>query len=216
MRIIKKCAVWFLSEIKWACEYQILHLKAFNKEIGEVFGVSVKGIAYRLVFSVGLGTILFFFSISVHSAYKVVVLEMPFTREYVAGKIYQPKRITIVNPTVAKKETVEEVEEEPSGPKFQVEMSAYTSRIEETDGSPCISADNSNICEYDGCVVASNDFKMGSVIDVEGFGECTVKDRMNSRYSFEKTGKYNVDMYMKYDLDKALAFGRKIVQVEVK
>jgi len=96
-----------------------------------------------------------------------------------------------------------------------VEMSAYTSRVAETDNSPCISADGTNICEYDGCVVASNDYAFGTVIDVEGFGLCEVRDRMNSRYAFEKTGKYNMDVYMKYDLEKALKFGRKNVKITI-
>ncbi len=92
-----------------------------------------------------------------------------------------------------------------------VEMSAYTSRVEETDSSPCISADGTNICEYDGCVVASNDYKIGTKVEVEGFGVCTVKDRMNKRY----TGTGNMDIYFKYDLQGALAFGRRNVNIKV-
>ena len=92
----------------------------------------------------------------------------------------------------------------------QAEVSAYTSRTEETDGSPCISADNTNICEYKGCVIASNDYPLGSKIELEGVGECIVKDRMNSRY----TGTGNMDLYMGMDLEKALAFGRKKVNIK--
>jgi hypothetical protein len=96
-------------------------------------------------------------------------------------------------------------------PSTIVEMSAYTSRVEETDSSPCISADGSNICEYDGCVVASNDYAFGTVIDVEGFGLCEVRDRMNSRYT--STG--NMDIYFGMDLDGALKFGRQKVEIKV-
>jgi 3D (Asp-Asp-Asp) domain-containing protein len=92
-----------------------------------------------------------------------------------------------------------------------VEMSAYTSRIEETDESPCISADGTNICEYDGCVVASNDYALGTKIVVEGFGECEVKDRMNSRY----TGQGNMDIYFGMDLKGALEFGRKKIKIAI-
>lgn len=92
-----------------------------------------------------------------------------------------------------------------------VEMSAYTSRVEETDESPCISADGTNICEYDGCVVASNDYEFGTKIIVDGFGECEVKDRMNSRY----TGTGNMDIYFRMDLEGALTFGRKQIKIEI-
>ncbi len=92
-----------------------------------------------------------------------------------------------------------------------VEMSAYTSRVEETDSSPCISADGTNICEYDGCVVASNDFEFGTKVVVDGFGECEVKDRMNSRYN----GTGNMDIYFKMDLQGALEFGRRQVKIEI-
>lgn len=92
-----------------------------------------------------------------------------------------------------------------------VEMSAYTSRVEETDETPCISADGTNICEYEGCVVASNDYKFGTKIIVDGFGECEVKDRMNSRY----TGTGNMDIYFGEDLKGALTFGRRHVKIQI-
>lgn len=105
--------------------------------------------------------------------------------------------------------------EEPSssatGKELIIEMSAYTSRVEETDSSPCISADGTNICEYDGCVVASNDYEFGTKVVIDGFGECEVKDRMNSRYN----GTGNMDIYFKMDLKGALEFGRKHVKVAI-
>ncbi len=92
-----------------------------------------------------------------------------------------------------------------------VTMSGYTSRVEETDDSPCISADGTNICEYEGCVVASNDYALGTVIEVEGFGRCTVKDRMNGRY----TGTNTIDMYFGMDLQEAINFGRQQIEIAV-
>jgi len=99
----------------------------------------------------------------------------------------------------------------PSLEKKTVSMSAYTSRAEETDSSPCISADGTNICKYDGCVVASNDYPFDTVLVVEGFGECVVKDRMSSRY----TGTGNMDMYFGYDLEGALQFGRQNLKIKI-
>ena len=92
-----------------------------------------------------------------------------------------------------------------------VSMSAYTSRVKETDSTPCISADGTNICKYDGCVVASNDYPFDTVLLIEGFGECIVKDRMSSRY----TGTGNMDIYFGKDLKGALQFGRQNLKVRV-
>lgn len=127
--------------------------------------------------------------------------------------IYVNRDAGVVEDT-AKEVTTEQVEEttEIDTPlTISVEMSAYTSRVEETDSSPCISADGTNICEYDGCVVASNDYALGTEIEVEGFGICEVRDRMNKRYT--ATG--NMDIYFGMDLDGALQFGRRNVNIRV-
>ena len=89
-------------------------------------------------------------------------------------------------------------------------VSAYTSRVEETDASPCISASGANICalhEEGEAICASNDYPFGTVLYVEGFGGCTVYDRMASR----KDGW--VDVYMGYNLDSALNWGVRNVKV---
>jgi 3D (Asp-Asp-Asp) domain-containing protein len=92
-----------------------------------------------------------------------------------------------------------------------VEVSAYTSRQEETDASPCTGADNTNICEFSGCAIATNDYPLGSILNLEKFGKCTVKDRMNARY----TGRGNIDVYMGTDLKKALEFGRQNLKIKL-
>ena len=91
------------------------------------------------------------------------------------------------------------------------EVSMYTSRKQETDNSPCISADGTNICKVKYNVCASNAFPLGTKLYVEGLGECIVKDRMNRRY------KNAVDWYAGMDLQRALRFGRrKLLVVELK
>lgn len=88
------------------------------------------------------------------------------------------------------------------------EVSAYTSRVAETDSTPCIPADGSNICERFAKgekMVASNDYKLGTKLKIGDLGVFTVVDRMARRY----TGKGNIDIYMGYDLKGARAFGRK-------
>ena len=85
------------------------------------------------------------------------------------------------------------------------EASAYTSRPEETDDTPCISANGMDICQYDGCIVATNHLPLNTYIEIEGFGKCLVADRMNRRYT------YNIDIYFIYYQD-AINFGRKSIK----
>jgi 3D (Asp-Asp-Asp) domain-containing protein len=90
------------------------------------------------------------------------------------------------------------------------EISAYTSYPNQTDSSPCISADNSNICELYAqgeLICASNDFEFGDKVFIEGYGTCTVHDRMNRRY----TGTGNIDIYFGYDTQQALNWGRQTI-----
>ena len=103
-------------------------------------------------------------------------------------------------------------EEDYTPPDYGVirEVSAYTSRVAETDNTPCIGA-GGNICKmYESGiqVFASNAFDLGTKIYVEGIGEGVVMDRMNSRY------KNSVDVYMGYDLERALKWGRRKVKVK--
>lgn len=91
-------------------------------------------------------------------------------------------------------------------------VTAYTSRVQETDASPCISADGSDICKRYANgekICASNDYKLGSVIEVQGLGKCVVADRMNKRY----TGTGRVDWYMGMDLVSARKWGLRHVAI---
>ena len=115
----------------------------------------------------------------------------------------------------------EEPEEEPkevkptkksNGNVIKATLSAYSSRVQETDDTPCISADGSNICELFAkgeMICASNDFPMHSIIHIEGFGDCIIRDRMNRRY----TGTNRIDLYYGYDTISALKHGVKKVLV---
>jgi 3D (Asp-Asp-Asp) domain-containing protein len=88
------------------------------------------------------------------------------------------------------------------------DVSAYTSRVQETDNTPCIPADGSNICDRFAKgekMVASNCYKLGTKLKIGDLGEFTVVDRMNKRY----TASCRVDIYMGYDLQKALKHGVK-------
>jgi len=85
-----------------------------------------------------------------------------------------------------------------------ITISAYNSVPWQTDATPCIGAQGTDICEYyergeDVC--AANFVPLGTILEVEGLGECTVRDRMNARYY------YRVDWYMGMDVAAARSFG---------
>lgn len=93
-------------------------------------------------------------------------------------------------------------------------VTAYnTGDVNQCWGDPCISANGENICialemGYKRC--ATNFVPLGTRLGVEGFGECIVTDRMNSRYH------YRVDIAMKKDEYKtAREFGLKRLKIEV-
>ena len=90
-------------------------------------------------------------------------------------------------------------------------MTAYNSTIGQTDSTPCISADASNICKRYAKgekICASNSYPLGSRLYVDGYGECTVADRMNRRY------KDRVDVYFGKDVKRARNWGRRKTNVE--
>lgn len=123
------------------------------------------------------------------------------------------KDITVQEPVIFKIEIIKE--KEPVNIIYEVknetirEVTMFTSRVEETDSTPCISANNTNICEgikkgINYC--ASNFYKFGTMLNVAGLGDCVVVDRMNSRYT------NRIDWYAgegQDSLNRALKFGRQ-------
>jgi len=152
MKVIKKCAVWFLGEIKWIVEYQFLHLRVFWKEVGEMFDNSLQGLAYRIVFLVGLVTILFALSLGVFSASKVIIAELPFTKEYVAGKIFKAEKMIIVNKvvedTTVEIEQIEEIEESVNIDEIVKKVYQLESSSGKNDFSKCTAIGKTNPFGY--------------------------------------------------------------------
>jgi len=76
------------------------------------------------------------------------------------------------------------------------------------DDDPCTDASGLQICKSidsgnNHC--ASNDYPLGTILYIEGLGECRVTDRMNRRY----TGKGMIDWAMPFDKNKeAIKMGR--------
>ena len=84
------------------------------------------------------------------------------------------------------------------------EVSAYNSVVEQTDSSPCISADGTDICKRykrGECIVASNAYPLNTRLRIEKIGDCTVADRMPPRFG------HRVDVFMDKDVRGAKTFG---------
>ncbi len=83
-------------------------------------------------------------------------------------------------------------------------VTAYNSVPWQTDDTPCIGAQGTDICAIYASgenVCAANFVPLGTILHVEGLGDCTVRDRMNARYH------YRVDWYMGMDIDGARQIG---------
>lgn len=124
------------------------------------------------------------------------------------------KTIVIENDPIVMPAKAQEIDQETPAPIFDrvAKVTAYNSVPEQTDASPCISADGTNICELDECVVAQNGVKFGTKIEIEGIGICTVHDRKNSRYDSKW-----IDYHMggREMVDAALEFGTKELKYRI-
>ncbi|TAK03731.1 hypothetical protein EPO34_01035 [Patescibacteria group bacterium] len=104
-------------------------------------------------------------------------------------------------------------------------VSAYSPSEDETDSTPCESADGTNPCELYALYVATdgeegeltcaqNELPFGTPMDIpgygpehlqeNGFGRCVVHDRMNERFN----GKYHLDVFFPTK-EEALKWGRQ-------
>lgn len=86
------------------------------------------------------------------------------------------------------------------------EITAYNvGNINQTDDSPCISANGENIClalekGYKRC--ATNFLPFGTLIEIENYGICMITDRTNKRY----TDRIDIAM-KKNEYQRAINFG---------
>jgi len=95
------------------------------------------------------------------------------------------------------------------------EVTAYNvGRRRQTGDSPCIGATGQNLCLLvaQGLkICAANFVAPETILNIEGYGECVVLDRMHRRFA------HRVDIAMRKDeVGKALEFGIQRRQVEVK
>lgn len=95
----------------------------------------------------------------------------------------------------------------------RVVVTAYNSVPWQTDSTPCISADGSNICELknkgeESCAAA---LPFGTKINIPGFGVCTVRDRLAPRFS------NRIDLYLggAEQIPAAKQWGKRALLVDV-
>ena len=83
-------------------------------------------------------------------------------------------------------------------------VTAYTSRVHETDSSPYITASGVNLKKRFDCIVAHNSLPFGTKVNIDDVGVCEVQDRGASR-----NGKNWFDVYFGNDVKRALEFGKR-------
>ena len=94
------------------------------------------------------------------------------------------------------------------------EVTAYNVGVRgQTSDRPCLGATGKNLCRLvaQGLkVCAANFVDHETILNIEGYGECVVLDRMNRRFA------HRVDIAMRKDeVDRALEFGIQRRYVEV-
>ena len=96
--------------------------------------------------------------------------------------------------------------------KKKITVTAYSSTVDQTDSTPCITANGFNLCKHnEENIIAANFLPFGAKIRIpEHFGDkiFIVQDRMNARY------RIRADIWMKTRKD-AIIFGAKYTEIEV-
>jgi len=92
-------------------------------------------------------------------------------------------------------------------------VTAYNSVPEQTDSTPCIAANGQDICNLlergdNTCAMAA---PFGTRVEIPGFGTCTVRDRLSSKY------KRRIDLYFggRDKIAAARKWGKQTLRVKV-
>mgnify|MGYP001562306855 CR=1 FL=1 len=160
---------------------------------------------FYIIFTLAILGNLFLFYIVFDKINKLIKKTVFISQE--VEKINEIKNKVILIPISEAKEIIKSRKAE----KLNISriITGYTSSVNETDSSPCISADNTNICKVNYNVCASNFVPFNTKLKIEGLGICVVKDRINKKYNDR------VDWYFGKDKNKAIRFGKKYLKVEV-
>ncbi|MFZ6015509.1 MAG: 3D domain-containing protein [Patescibacteria group bacterium] len=92
-------------------------------------------------------------------------------------------------------------------------VTAYNSVPWQTDSTPCIAADGSDICKLreQGEMSCASHLPFGTKINIPGFGVCTVRDRLHPRFA------HRIDLYFggADQIQAAKEWGKRSLTVEV-
>lgn len=95
---------------------------------------------------------------------------------------------------------------------YTIDITAYSSTVDQTDSTPCITANGFNLCTHNQeDVIAANFLPFGTKVRIpDYFGDriFTVQDRMNARYY------YRADIWLR-DRADAIKWGYKYAKIEV-
>lgn len=138
----------------------------------------------------------------------------PNRQQDLQGEMVQNQEKIIEKPLSVKKTAAQKtVTNNPSKADVRkVTVTAYSSTVDQTDSTPCITANGFNVCEHNKeNIIAANFLPFGTRVRMPGlYGDkiFTVQDRMNRRYA------YRVDIWMK-TREKAKNFGVKYTSLEI-
>jgi 3D (Asp-Asp-Asp) domain-containing protein len=124
---------------------------------------------------------------------------------------------TVISPSLGSDGGVETMPQPSLAPTWRT-VTAYTSEEAQTDSTPCLAADGSNIChrfEEGETLCGANFVPLGTVLVIDNSdvpdGEdaivCVVADRLSSRFP------NRVDLYMGMDTARAIEFGARMMYV---
>ena len=89
-------------------------------------------------------------------------------------------------------------------------FTGYNATEEQTDSTPCQTASGYELCAEGPLprIVASNVYRFGTILDVEGYGRYEVQDRTSDKYGTR------IDMLFK-TYEEAINFGKKELRYRV-
>lgn len=159
-------------------------------------------------------------SIQIQTASAMAFMPIVPTFTTITRSVYDVVKVNgFTIPKASEEVVVVEIEEEPVQESLAVKYSksytitAYNSVPWQTDSTPCISADGSDICKLreQGEMSCAASLPFGTKINVPGFGVCTVRDRLAPKYS------YRIDLYFggADQIQAAKEWGKRQVVVDI-
>lgn len=155
-------------------------------------------------------------SIKVQTTNAMSLLPLVPTFKTATSAVYDVAKINgfvVPKEEVAVSEASEPVQSYAVKYKRSATVTAYNSVTWQTDSTPCIAADGSDICKLreQGEMSCASHLPFGTKINVPGFGVCTVRDRLHPRFA------HRIDLYFggADQVQAAKEWGKRNLTVEV-